>query len=128
MDLLLIPVIPKLLLFQHLWALVGHTLLRMPSRLYIEEMRMAKNGRPFQMAFLDQVEQQLLCLLQIPKLRENSMLLTTVVYLSRPIQVFHGGNLTFNGQMDIPYNLLGLLWLGPDLAASRSYGDNTEFI
>src|ERR687896_2682685 len=86
----------------------------MLSRLYIEEMKMAKNGRPFQMAFLDQVKQQSLCLLQIPKLRENSMLLTTAAYLSRPIQVFHGGNLIFNGQKDIPYNLLGLLRLGPD--------------
>ena len=43
------------------------------------------------------------------------MLLTTAVYLSRPIRVFHGGSLIFNGQQNIPYNLLGFLRLGPDL-------------
>jgi hypothetical protein len=51
-----------------------------------------KNGMLFQMVFLSQVEQQLLFLLQIQKLRENSMLLTTVVYFSLLIQVFHGGH------------------------------------
>jgi hypothetical protein len=44
------------------------------------------------------------------------MLLTTVVYLSRMIQVFRGEKLTSNGQRNIPYNLLGLWQLVPDLA------------
>jgi hypothetical protein len=46
------------------------------------------------------------------------MLLTTAAYLPQLIQVFRGEKLTSIGLKNIPYNLLGLLQLGPDLVYS----------
>jgi len=109
---------PNIVIVSASLGLGGLTLLTMRSRLFIEEMRIVKNGRSFQMVSPYQVGQQSRCLPQIQKLRENSMLLTTTVYLSRLILVFHGVNLTFNGQKSIPDKLLGLSQLGPDLLSN----------
>jgi hypothetical protein len=70
------------------------------------------------MVFPNQVEQQSRCLPQIRKLGVNSMLLTTAAYLPQLTQVFRGEKLTSIGLKNIPYNLLGLLQLGPDLVYS----------
>ena len=58
---------------------------------------MAKNGRPFQMAFPNQREQQSQFLLQILKLQGNSTPSITVVYLCQLIQVFRGEGLISRG-------------------------------
>jgi hypothetical protein len=50
------------------------------------------------------------------------MLLTTVAYSSQLIQAYRGKKLTYNGQRNIPYNLLGLLQLGPNLVYSLGKG------
>jgi hypothetical protein len=68
-----------------------------------------KSGRLFQKVFLNQVEQQLPFLLQTQKLRVNSTLSTTMEYLSPMIQVFHGEDLTSNGQKNIFRKILGHL-------------------
>ena len=71
------------------------------SFVYKRNLIMEKNGRLFQRVFLNQVEQQLPFLLQIQKLRANSMLSTTREYLSLMIQVFRGENVTSNGQKNM---------------------------
>jgi hypothetical protein len=70
------------------------------------------------MAFLDRVEQQSRYSPQIQRIRVNSMLLTTVAYSDQLIQAYRGKKLTSNGQKNIPYKILGLLQLGPDLVYS----------